>query len=57
MITRWPKAAAQLRPTQTAEPVAEDDRLWLQSALEQLAFRSGAPEIDLDDLAVDTPYT
>lgn len=41
--------------TQTAAPVAEDDRLWLQDRLERLAFRSGAPEIDLDDLAVDGP--
>ncbi|MFI8090693.1 MarR family winged helix-turn-helix transcriptional regulator [Streptomyces sp. NPDC086080] len=40
---------------QTAEPVAEGDRLWLLGVLERLAFRSGAPEIDLDDLAVDTP--
>ena len=41
--------------TQTADPVAEDDRLWLQGVLEQLAFRSGAPEIDLETLSVDGP--
>ena len=41
--------------TRTAEPVAEGDRPWLQGVLEQLAFRPGAPEIDLDDLAVDAP--
>lgn len=41
--------------TQTAEPVAPSDRAWLQEVLEQLAFRSGDPGIDLDTLAVDGP--
>lgn len=37
----------------TAEPVVEEDRAWVQAVLERLAFRSGEPEIDLDDLAID----
>jgi len=41
--------------TQTAQPVAAGDRGWLQGVLEQLAFRNGVPDVDLDDLAVDGP--